>query len=362
MALINAKLALLATHFLGVASYGYSSLQASNAGDDDPGGRLQTVPGKGLWTKLDSSFKSGLVIGYVFSSVSIFTIFLSYCVPWARLNKRKRNKMTMKTPLMASLMERREKKIKEANEQISTFQMSIPRVSFAELKKATTSFERDRVIGVGTTGTVYKAAHPHLLFTAVKRLLDFQHLEEQFLSELMILDKYRHKNIVPLLGFCLESRERLLVYQYMPNGNLHDWLHPVKGEPEILEWHLRVNIAVGIARGLAWLHNHNTLQLVHLNLSSSCILLDKYFEPKISNFGRAMHMITTSNAGIFMADSEMDGWDLIKEDVHQLGVLLLELITGEDPSSNSEFFQSLERKFVQNELSIDCLGCTVLCG
>ncbi|KAG5226292.1 inactive leucine-rich repeat receptor protein [Salix suchowensis] len=349
MALINAKLALLATHFLGVASYGYSSLQASNAGDDDLGGKLQSVPSKGLWTKLDSSFKSGLVIGYVFSSVSIFTIFLFYCVPWARLNKRKRNKMTMKTPLMASLMERREKKIKEANEQISTFQMSIPRISFAELKKATTSFDRDRVIGVGTTGTVYKAAHPHLLFTAVKRLLDFQHLEEQFLSELMILDKYRHKNIVPLLGFCLESRERLLVYQYMPNGNLHDWLHPVKGEPEILEWHLRVNIAVGIARGLAWLHNHNTLQLVHLNLSSSCILLDKYFEPKISNFGRAMHMITTSNAGIFMADSEMDGWDLIKEDVHQLGVLLLELITGEDPSSNSEFYQSLERKFVQND-------------
>ena len=119
MALINAKLALLATHFLSVASYGYSSLQASNAGDDDLGGRLQTVPSKGLWTKLDSSFKSGLVIGYVFSSVSIFTIFLSYCVPWARLNKRKRNKMTMKTPMMASLMERREKKIKEANEQVS---------------------------------------------------------------------------------------------------------------------------------------------------------------------------------------------------------------------------------------------------
>ncbi|KAF9663084.1 hypothetical protein SADUNF_Sadunf17G0001700 [Salix dunnii] len=346
---LDAKLALLATHFLSVASYGFSSLQASNASDDELGGRLQSLPGKGLWTKLDSSFRSGLEIGYVFSSVSIFTIFLSYCVPWARLNKRTRNKMTMKTPMMASLMERREKKIKEANEQISTFQMSIPRVSYAELKKATNSFDRDKVIGVGKTGTVYKAAHPHLRFTAVKRLLlDFQHLEEQFLSELMILGKYRHKNIVPLLAFCQEARERLLVYQYMPNGNLYDWLHPVKGEPKILEWHLRVNIAVGIARGLAWLHSHNTLQLVHLNLSSSCILLDKHFEPKISNFGRAMHMITTSNAGIFMANSEMDGWDMIKKDVHQLGVLLLELITGEDPSNNSEFYQSVERKFVQN--------------
>ena len=116
---LDAKLALLATHFLSVASYGFSSLQESNAGDDEHGGRLQTVTSKGLWTKMDSSFKSGLVIGYVFSSVSIFTIFLSYCVPWARLNKRKGTKEMMKTPMMASLMERREKKIKEANEQVS---------------------------------------------------------------------------------------------------------------------------------------------------------------------------------------------------------------------------------------------------
>ncbi|KAJ6690837.1 hypothetical protein OIU74_015500 [Salix koriyanagi] len=341
MALINAKLALLAIHFLSVASYGYSSLQASNAGDDDDlGGRLQTVPGKGLWTKLDSSFKSGLVIGYVFSLVSIFTIFPVLLRALGSSQQEEKvqddDEDTIDGISDGKAREEDQRSQRAGHQlfhpQISTFQMSIPRVSFAELKKATTSFDRDKVIGVGTTGTVYKAAHPHLLFTAVKRLLDFQHSEEQFLSELMILDKYRHKNIVPLLGFCLESRERLLVYQYMPNGNLHDWLHPVKGDqPEILEWHLRVNIAVGIARGLAWLHTHNTLQLVHLNLSSSCILLDKYFEPKISNFGRAMLMITTSNAGIFMADSEMDGWDLIKEDVHQLGVLLLELITGEDP-------------------------------
>ena len=136
----------------------------------------------------------------------------------------------------------------------------------------------------------------------------------------------------------------------------------MKGEPKNLEWHLRVNIAVGIARGLARLHNHNTLQLAHLNLSSSCILLDKHFEPRISNFGRAMH-IMTSNARIFMANIEMGEWDLTKRDVHQLGVLLLELITGEDPLNNSGFYHSLEGKLVQNNcLYIDCLGCTVLRG
>ncbi|KAL9380270.1 hypothetical protein Peur_025927 [Populus x canadensis] len=359
---LNAKLALLLTLFLSVASNGYSSLQENNASDDELGGRLTLVPSKELWTKFDSSFKSGFVIGYVFSAVSILTIFLSYCVPWARLNKRKRNKVMMKTPMTTSLMERQEKKRKEADIQISTFdQMLIARISFAELQKATNSFDRGKVIGVGKTGTVYKAAHPHLRFTAVKRLFDFQHLEKQFLSELMILGKFSHKNIVPLLGFCVESRERLLVYQYMPNGNLYDWLHPVKGEPKIMEWHFRVNVAVGMARGLAWLHNHNTLQLAHLNLSSSCILLDKNFEPRISNFGRAMH-IMTSNARIFMANIEMSEWDLTKRDVHQLGVLLLELITGEDPLNNSGFYHSLEGKLVQNNCLLSTVSAALYCA
>nr|TKS00505.1 hypothetical protein D5086_0000182320 [Populus alba] len=312
MAVGGAKLALLLIHILSVAGNGYSSSQDNDYGSDDHEHRK----------KLDSSLRSGLM-------------------------KRKGNEVMMKTPMMTSLMERQEKKRKEANVQISTSEKLIARISFAELQKATNSFDRGKVIGVGKTGTVYKAAHPHLRFTAVKRLFDFKHLEKQFLSELMILGKFRHKNIAPLLGFCLESRERLLVYQYMPNGNLYDWLHPVKGEPRNLEWHFRVNIAAGIARGLAWLHNHNTLQLAHLNLSSSCILLDKNFEPRISNFGRAMH-IMTSNARIFMANIEMSEWDLTKRDVHQLGVLLLELITGEDPLNNSGFYQSLEGKLVQN--------------
>ncbi|KAG6742338.1 hypothetical protein POTOM_053209 [Populus tomentosa] len=359
---LNAKLALLLTLFLSVASnIGYSSLQENNASDDELGGRLSSVPSKAPWTKVDSSFKSGFVIGYVFSAVSILTIYLSYCVPWARLNKRKRNKVMMKTPMMTSLMERQEKKRKEADIQISSLdQMLIARISFAELQKATNSFDRGKVIGVGKTGTVYKAAHPHLRFTAVKRLFDLKHLEKQFLSELMILGRFTH-NIVPLLGFCLESRERLLVYQYMPNGNLYDWLHPLKGEPKIMEWHFRVNIAAGIARGLAWLHNHNTLQLAHLNLSSSCILLDKNFEPRISNFGRAMH-IMTSNARIFMANIEMSEWDLTKRDVHQLGVLLLELITGEDPFNNSGFYHSLEGKLVQNNCLLSTVSAALYCA
>ncbi|KAL9342839.1 hypothetical protein Peur_063270 [Populus x canadensis] len=107
MAVGGAKLALLLIHILGVAGNGYSSLQENNYGSDDHEHRK----------KLISSLKSGFLIGYVFSSVSIITIFMSYCVPWARLNKRKGNEVMMKTPMMTSLMERQEKKRKEANVQ-----------------------------------------------------------------------------------------------------------------------------------------------------------------------------------------------------------------------------------------------------
>jgi hypothetical protein len=109
MAVGGAKLALLLIHILSVAGNGYSSLQENNYGSDDHEHRK----------KLISSLKSGFLIGYVFSSVSIITIFMSYCVPWARLNKRKGNGVMIKQPMMTSLMERQEKKRKEANKQVS---------------------------------------------------------------------------------------------------------------------------------------------------------------------------------------------------------------------------------------------------
>ncbi|GMP77382.1 hypothetical protein CsSME_00033672 [Camellia sinensis var. sinensis] len=85
--------------------------------------------------------------------------------------------------------------------------------------------------------------------------------------------------------------EKLLVYKYMPNGNLYYWLHPPASKLKIMKWPVGVKIAVGLARGLAWLHHYNKkLQVFHQNISSKCVLLDKNFEPKISNFGKAKFM------------------------------------------------------------------------
>ena len=103
----------------------------------------------------------------------------------------------------------------------------------------------------------------------------------------MILERCKHKNKGPLLWFCeeeVERKERILVYQYMPNGRLSDFLS-MRNDDGALSWPVRVRIALGIARGLFWLHH--SFHIVHFSICSECILLDQKFEPKISNFGEA---------------------------------------------------------------------------
>ncbi|KAL9380245.1 hypothetical protein Peur_025902 [Populus x canadensis] len=335
---LDAKLALLLIHILSVAGNGYSSLQENNYGSEDEHRK-----------KLDSSFKSGFATGYAFSSVSILAIFMSCCVPWALLNKRKRNRKMMKTPMMTSLMERRERKIKEANEQICMLGNIVKRLSFAGISKATANFSQANKIGLGRMGTMYMATLPDGRFLSVKRIVDSQQFEEQIVSELKTLGTLKHKNLLPLFGFCVESNTRLLVYKYMSNGNLFDWIHPVKHRRKTLQWPLRLKIAVGVARGLARLHHGCRGQVVHLNISSKCILLDKNFEPKLSNFGKAMLIMSMSNSpGVHNEFCEMA---LVKEDVHGFGVVLLELITGMDCSKMNFSSNSILNEWIGHLLS-----------
>ncbi|XP_034889441.1 probably inactive leucine-rich repeat receptor-like protein kinase At5g48380 isoform X2 [Populus alba] len=352
MALV-AKLAFLLIHVLSVAGNGYSSLQENYYGSEDEHRK-----------KLDPSFKSGFATGYAFSAVSILAIFMSCCVPWARLNKRKRNKIMMKTPMTTSLMERREKKIKEANEQICMLGNIVKRLSFVGISKATANFSQANKIGLGRMGTMYMAILPDGRFLAVKRIVDSQQFEEQIVSELKTLGTLKHKNLLPLFGFCVESNTRLLVYKYMSNGNLFDWIHSAKHRRKTLQWPLRLKVAVGVARGLARLHHGRRGQVVHLNISSKCILLDKNFEPKLSNFGKAMLITSMSNTpGVHDESCEMA---LVKEDVHGFGVVLLELITGMDCSrmnfsSNSILNEWIDRRSSMFQVYKDIKAITKRC-
>ncbi|KAI4297385.1 hypothetical protein L6164_037279 [Bauhinia variegata] len=206
-------------------------------------------------------------------------------------------------------------------------------MSFIEICYATKYFSTDNAIGMGKMGMMYKANLPNGCFLAVKRLYDSELFKKQFDLEIMILGIYRHRNIVPLLGFCVErgdSEERILVYKYMSNGRLSDWLSDGKRSAKKLEWPKRVRIALGIARGLCWLH-HN-LFTAHNNITSQCVLLDENFEPKLSNFGEAKYIDQNNYIGLGMSFAEENEFNNVmgfqNSDVYNFGIVLFELITG----------------------------------
>ncbi|KAK9146169.1 hypothetical protein Sjap_006072 [Stephania japonica] len=224
---------------------------------------------------------------------------------------------------------------------VSMFEQSISKMKLSDLMKATDNFNKDNIIGTGRTGTMYKAVLPDGSNLMIKRLQDCQQSEKQFVSEMSTLGSVRHRNLVPLLGFCVTKRERLLVYKYMPNGNLYDRLHVAEGETKILEWSLRLKIAIGAARGLTWMHHSCNPRIIHRNISSKCILLDADFEPQISDFGLARLMNPIDTHLSTFVNGEFGDFGYVapeyartlvatpKGDVFSFGTVLLELVTGE---------------------------------
>lgn len=222
------------------------------------------------------------------------------------------------------------------------FKKSVSKMRLSDLMKATNNFSKDNIIGSGRTGTVYKAVLDDGTSLMVKRLQESQHSEKEFLSEMSTLGSVEHRNLVPILGFCVAKKERLLVYKYMPHGTLHDQLLPVEADgAKIMDWPTRLKIGIGAARGLAWLHHNCNPRIIHRNISSKCILLDADFEPKISDFGlaRLMNPIDTHLSTFVNGEFGDLGYvapeytrTLVatpKGDVYSFGTVLLELVTGE---------------------------------
>ncbi|KAA8538827.1 hypothetical protein F0562_025519 [Nyssa sinensis] len=225
---------------------------------------------------------------------------------------------------------------------VSMFEKSVSKLRLSDLMKATDSFSKSKIIGLARTGTMYKATFPDGTFLMVKRLQDSQHSEKEFLSEMNTLGSVKHRNLVPLMGFCMAKRERLLVYKFMSNGSLYDQLHPVESEgKKSMEWPVRLRIGIGAASGLAWLHHSCNPRIIHRNISSKCIVLDEDFEAKLSDFGlaRLMNPIDTHLSTFVNGEFGDLGYvapeyprTLVatpKGDVYSFGTVLLELITGE---------------------------------
>ncbi|XP_026658904.2 putative receptor-like protein kinase At4g00960 isoform X2 [Phoenix dactylifera] len=216
------------------------------------------------------------------------------------------------------------------------------------LRAATANFAEENKLGVGGFGAVYKGILPNRQECAVKRLstTSRQGLAE-LKNELVLVAHLRHKNLVRLLGVCLEEQEKLLAYEYVPNRSLDTILFdPVKREQ--LNWERRHKIIRGIARGLLYLHEDSQLRIIHRDLKAGNILLDADMNPKISDFGLARlfggdqsQSFTTRVVGTFgymPPEYVMHGQFSIKSDVYSYGVLVLEILTGRknSGSSNSE--------------------------
>ncbi|KAK3226508.1 hypothetical protein Dsin_006370 [Dipteronia sinensis] len=185
----------------------------------------------------------------------------------------------------------------------------------SELKDATNGFKEFNELGRGSYGFVYKAVLPDGRQVAVKRAnaatIIHSNIRE-FEMELEILCNIRHCNIVNLLGYCLEMGERLLVYEYMPHGTLHDHLHSGLSP---LNWSLRLKIAMQAAKGLEYLHKEVVPPVVHRDVKTSNILLDSDWGARIADFG-----LLTSN------DKDLIGE--MKSDVYNFGIGLLEILSG----------------------------------
>ncbi|KAG7561407.1 Protein kinase domain [Arabidopsis thaliana x Arabidopsis arenosa] len=210
-----------------------------------------------------------------------------------------------------------------------------------DLQLATNRFAAENVIGEGGYGVVYKGRLINGNDVAVKKLLNnLGQAEKEFRVEVEAIGHVRHKNLVRLLGYCIEGVNRMLVYEYVNSGNLEQWLHGTMGKHSTLTWEARMKILVGTAQALAYLHEAIEPKVVHRDIKASNILIDDDFNAKLSDFGLAKLLdsgeshITTRVMGTFgYVAPEYANTGLLNEksDIYSFGVLLLETITGRDP-------------------------------
>lgn len=226
--------------------------------------------------------------------------------------------------------------------------IEIPALPLEELNRLTSNFGSKALIGEGSYGRVFYAKLNDDVEAAIKKLdtSTSQEPDSDFAAQLSIVSRLKHDHFVELMGYCLESNNRILVYQFATMGSLHDVLHGRKGvqgaEPgPALSWNQRVKIAFGAAKGLEYLHEKCQPPIVHRDVRSSNVLLFDDFTSKIADFNlssassdTAARLHSTRVLGTFgyhAPEYAMTGQITQKSDVYSFGVVLLELLTGRKP-------------------------------
>ncbi|KAI3495254.1 hypothetical protein L1887_37502 [Cichorium endivia] len=217
-------------------------------------------------------------------------------------------------------------------------ELELPLFDFATLAIATNNFSDTNKLGQGGFGCVYKGILTEGEVVAVKRLSRVceQGIEE-LKNEVRLIAKLQHRNLVRVLGCCIEVEEKLLIYEFMENKSLDTFLFE-KEKSMKLNWKIRLEIIRGIARGLLYLHQDSRFKIIHRDMKASNILLDKEMNPKISDFGiarifgsdqtEAETKIVVGTYGYMSPEYMMNGYFSTKSDVFSFGVLLLEIVSG----------------------------------
>nr|XP_023879887.1 G-type lectin S-receptor-like serine/threonine-protein kinase At4g27290 isoform X3 [Quercus suber] len=216
--------------------------------------------------------------------------------------------------------------------------IELPIFDLTAIANATDNFSNNKKLGEGGFGSVYKGSLQEGKEIAVKRLSknSGQGMFE-FKNEVILIAKLQHRNLVKLLGYCIEENEKMLIYEYMPNKSLDSLIFD-QTKSKLLDWHKRINIIAGVARGLLYLHQDSRLRIIHRDLKASNILLDNDMNPKISDFGLAKSFggdqgdaktnRIIGTYGYMSPEYAVHGQYSIKSDVFSFGVLILEIVSG----------------------------------
>ncbi|KAI3454618.1 hypothetical protein Pfo_011281 [Paulownia fortunei] len=268
-----------------------------------------------------SHYIKGVVIGAV--SMLGFAVILLLGFLWIWLRSKKERAAKRYTEVKKQVHQ-------EPRAKLITFHGDLPYPS-CELVEKIESLDEEDIVGAGGFGTVF-------------RMVMNDCSDQVFERELEILGSVKHINLVNLRGYCRLPTAKLLIYDYLAMGSLDDFLHDNLSADRSLNWNARLRIAIGSARGIAYLHHDCSPKIVHRDIKSSNILLDENLDPHVSDFGLAKLLVdedshvTTVVAGTFgylAPEYLQSGRATEKSDVYSFGVLLLELVTGKRPTDPS---------------------------
>ncbi|KAG4382761.1 hypothetical protein GLYMA_14G157600v4 [Glycine max] len=286
--------------------------------------------------------------------VGLIALFMG--ISWVYLIKQKRKVLKLKEKFFqqnGGIILRQQLSTRKDSSQSTTI------FTAEQLEKATNYFDEKLVIGKGGYGTVFKGFLSDNRVVAIKKskIVDQSQIE-QFINEVIVLSQINHRNVVKLLGCCLETEVPLLVYEFVNNGTLFDYLHNEHKVANV-SWKTRLRVATEVAGALSYLHSAASIPIIHRDVKTANILLDDTYTAKVSDFGasRLVPLDQTELATIvqgtfgyldpeYMQTSQLTE----KSDVYSFGVVLVELLTGEKPFS---FDRSEEKR----SLTVHFLSC-----